>query len=121
MSTHWLILTVMIFSFSLLLPDGDNGIEDRTQALGQWCSGFISGYGQASVSRDGLSEDASSALTDIAQISQVQAEEMEETEETERDFFEVCEYVRLAVLMLFSEQHNQKPPSQPSQQSSSLH
>ena len=90
-------------SFHLLLPDTDESVEQRAEALGAWCSGFLSGYGMAGVDQKKLSEEAMGALTDLAQIAQVQADDLEASEETEKDFFEVCEYVRMAALMLFNE------------------
>ncbi|MCL6270280.1 UPF0149 family protein [Sansalvadorimonas sp. 2012CJ34-2] len=90
-------------SFSLLLPDDDETVGQRTEALGQWCAGFLSGYGMGGIARENMSEESIGVLTDLAQIAQVEAEDLEESEDSERDFFEVCEYVRMATLMLFSE------------------
>ena len=42
-------------------------------------------------------------LADIAQIAQIQTDDIAEDEESERDLFEVGEYVRMVVLMLFQE------------------
>ena len=96
------------FSFSLMLPETDATVAQRTEALGQWCGGFLSGFGMAGVARDKLSEEVSGVLTDLAQITLIQAEEREEDEDAERDLFEVCEYVRMAVLMLFNEHRGQE-------------
>ncbi|CAM3426869.1 UPF0149 family protein [Parendozoicomonas haliclonae] len=90
-------------SFKPMLPEADTTVGQRAEALGQWCSGFISGFGMAGIARDKLSEEASGVITDLAQISLVSTDELEESEESEKDFFEVCEYVRMAALMLFNE------------------
>ena len=90
-------------TFSPLLPDEDNTLAEQAEALGQWCSGFLSGFGLAGLAESAISEEASSALKDIAQISLVQTEELADNEETERDLFEICEYVRMVTLMLFNE------------------
>lgn len=67
--------------------------------MGQWCEGFLGGFGL--VERSGeLSEEADSALRDFAAIAQVQTD-LEESEANEVDYMEVMEYVRMAVLMLF--------------------
>ena len=81
----------------------DNTLAEQAEALGQWCSGFLSGFGLAGLAESALSEEASSALKDIAQISLVQTEELADDEEAERDLFEICEYVRMVTLMLFNE------------------
>ncbi|WP_281645674.1 UPF0149 family protein [Parendozoicomonas sp. Alg238-R29] len=95
-------------SFSLLLPESDETVGQRTDALGQWCSGFLSGFGAAGVIGSKLSEEATGVLNDLAQIAQVQADDLEESEDSEKDFFEVCEYVRMATLMLFGESQENK-------------
>ncbi len=91
------------YSFQPLLPDDDEALEQRTQALGQWCQGFLSGYGLSGRSQDDLSEEAASILTDFANIAQVQFDDLEDSESSEKDFLEVSEYLRMATLMLFGE------------------
>lgn len=100
------------FDLTLLLPDDDAAIDRRTLALGQWCEGFLGGFGL--VGRQGkLSEEADSVLADFAAIAQVQTD-LEESEANEADFMEVMEYVRMAVLLLFSEcQPTDQAPDQP--------
>ncbi len=99
-------------SFSVLLPGDEEPVVHRTEALGQWCTGFISGYGMAGIDKTKMSEEAAGVLTDLAQVAMVEAEDLEETEETERDFFEVYEYVRMAALMLFNEHRDRTDQAQ---------
>lgn len=89
------------FAVTLLLPDDSATVDHRTQALGQWCEGFLGGFGLVERQAE-LSEEADSALHDFAAIAQVQAD-LEESEANEVDFMEVMEYVRMAVLMISSE------------------
>src|SRR5690606_35184427 len=96
------ILLIQLYDSSLAQLAGDEApIDQRTQALGQWCEGFLGGFGLVARER-ALSEEADSVLADFAAISQVQSD-LEESEANEVDFMEVMEYVRMAVLMLFSE------------------
>ncbi|GGD06428.1 UPF0149 family protein [Halopseudomonas salina] len=94
-------LTGTGFDITLLLPDDGATVDRRTQALGQWCEGFLGGFGLVERNNE-LSEEADSALRDFAAIAQVQTD-LEESEANEVDYMEVMEYVRMAVLMLFSE------------------
>ena len=89
------------FEINLLLPDDSATIDHRTHALGQWCEGFLGGFGL--VERRGeLSEEADGVLHDFAAIAQVQTD-LDESEANEVDFMEVMEYVRMATLMVFTE------------------
>ncbi len=89
--------------FAPLLPESDTPLVQQAEAMGQWCAGFLSGFGQAGLTSAQLSDEVSGVLTDIAQIAQIQTDDIAEDEESERDLFEVGEYVRMVVLMLFQE------------------
>ncbi|MDH1264503.1 YecA family protein [Pseudomonas sp. GD03944] len=85
----------------LLLPSDDAPLSERAAALGQWCQGFLGGFGLTA--RDtALSAEAMEVLQDLSAISQVQ-NALEESEDGENDYMEVMEYLRVAPLLLFSE------------------
>lgn len=89
--------------FELLLPDDENEISVRAESLGRWCQSFLSGFGLYGKHTDAsLSSEAKETLSDLGQIAQISAE-LEELDENEADLMEVQEYVRMAVLMLFTE------------------
>ncbi|QLF93277.1 YecA family protein [Pseudomonas sp. ABC1] len=85
----------------LLLPSDDSPLADRALALGQWCQGFLAGFGLAAGDR-ALSAEAMEVLQDMSAIAQVQGG-LEESEDGENDYMEVAEYLRVAPLLLFSE------------------
>jgi uncharacterized protein YgfB (UPF0149 family) len=90
----------------LLLPNDDAPLAERALALGQWCQGFLGGFGLTA--RDtALSAEAMEVLQDLAGIAQVQ-DALEESEDGENDYMEVMEYLRVAPLLLFAE--CAKPP-----------
>ncbi|MCW8886578.1 MAG: UPF0149 family protein [Motiliproteus sp.] len=90
------------FGFGLLLPDEEVAMSQRADALGLWCHGFLSGYAMAGGELEtGLSDDAQSALQDMVQVSQIDADQDDDGDEA--DFTEVYEYVRMSVLLVFSE------------------
>lgn len=92
------------FSFELLLPDEDQPLSIRAEALGVWCSGFLSGFGmQERKGPGGLSVEGQETLRDLAQIVQISTEADAEGEEDEANLMEVQEYVRMAALLIFSE------------------
>lgn len=85
----------------LLLPSDEAPLHERAVALGQWCQGFLGGFGLTA--RDSaLSAEAMEVLQDLAAIAQVQ-NALEESEDGENDYMEVMEYLRVAPLLLFSE------------------
>ncbi|KFX71192.1 hypothetical protein TMS3_0104465 [Pseudomonas taeanensis MS-3] len=85
----------------LLLPTDDAPLSERAVALGQWCQGFLGGFGLTA--RDSaLSAEAMEVLQDLSAIAQVQ-NALEESEDGENDYMEVMEYLRVAPLLLFSE------------------
>lgn len=89
--------------FELLLPDDDNEISQRAEALGRWCQSFLAGFGLYGKHTDtSLSSEAKETLNDLGQIAQISAD-LEELDENEADLMEVQEYVRMAALMLFTE------------------
>ncbi|TAL07641.1 MAG: hypothetical protein EPO03_04840 [Porticoccaceae bacterium] len=89
------------YGFQLLLPVDDAPLNLRVQALAAWCQGFLAGLGQGGGAR-GLSADTASALGDFAAIGRADAD-VDGTEEDERDFVELVEYVRAAVLVIDAE------------------
>lgn len=96
------------YSFELLLPQDAAELERRTAALGEWCHGFLSGFGSAGLAGDTtFSPDAAEALRDLAAIVSI-GESGDEDDEAEADFAEIVEYVRMAVLTLFAD-FGQKP------------
>lgn len=88
------------FAVPLLLPDDDDALAIRAEALGIWCQSFISGFGQG-LQGAPVSEMAEEVLRDLAEIALI--EPADEGEESERLFIEVSEFVRLAWLNVYAE------------------
>jgi len=88
------------FGLQLLLPD-DTDLRQRTAALGQWCYGFLTGFGSAGKTDRLLNEDAEDSLRDLAAISQIAIEDGDESDEA--DYVEVTEYIRQVAASLFLE------------------
>lgn len=101
----------------LLLPTDDAPLTERAAALGQWCQGFLSGFGLNCRDSSMLSTEATEVLQDLAAIAQVQ-DALEESDDGESDYMEVMEYLRVAPLLLFTET---KKPAQAAAAKPSLH
>ncbi|HCN64109.1 MAG TPA: hypothetical protein DIT33_12040 [Pseudomonas sp.] len=85
----------------LLLPTDDAPLAERAAALGQWCQGFLAGFG-LNYRENALSDEANEVLRDLGAIAQVQ-DALEESDDGESDYMEVMEYLRVAPLLLFTE------------------
>jgi len=110
--------------FDMMLPDDDEPLEMRVEALGMWCQGFVYGLAIGGIKEDTvLPEDSKELIKDILEISRAGyvadneaelATDEENTEEDEVAFMEVCEYVRMGVLLVYEE-------LQPLQSSQTVH
>lgn len=110
--------------FELMLPDDDEPLEMRVEGLGMWCQGFVYGLAVGGIKEDTtLPEDSKELIQDILEISRAGyvadneaelATDEEDSEEDEVAFMEVCEYVRMGVLLIYEE-------LQPLQSSQTVH
>jgi uncharacterized protein len=110
--------------FELMLPDDDEPLEVRIEALGTWCQGFVYGLAVGGIKEDTeLPDDSKELIKDILEISragyvadneaELSADE-EDSEDDEVAFMEVSEYVRMGVLLIYEE-------LQPLQSSQTVH
>lgn len=90
------------YGFNLLLPDDDDSISERGNALGVWVQGFNLGFGLQQKDSPVLSAEVKEVLADFSEIANL-SDEMEEDEATEQAYFEISEYVRISALLCFSE------------------
>ncbi len=111
--------------FDLMLPDDDESLESRVEALGIWCQGFVFGLAVGGVKEDtNLPEDSKELIKDILEISragyiaddeaELNAMTEDDGEEDEVAFMEVTEYVRMGTLLIYEE-------LQPLQSSQTVH
>jgi len=96
------------FILSLCLPDENAALAERVAGLSDWCRGFLFGMGFAGRGRlDGLREDAGEALRDLAEISRLDAYRAGSDATDEESLVELEEYVRIAVLTIKEDLHEQ--------------
>lgn len=92
------------FDFELFLPDDDAPLQVRAEALSDWCQGFMVALNRAGISEDQIAtQDAKEALQHMMEISQLDYEVIDVSEKDEEAYVEVMEYVRMAVLMIYSD------------------
>jgi len=79
----------------LLLPDANNPLIDRMEALAQWCDGFISTLGLVNAIVE-IDEEDANLLTDLANVSQLDPHSAEPGDSGEADFETLVEHTRMA-------------------------
>jgi len=99
--------------FELLLPDDDESLHERIETLSHWCQNYLSGLGQSGLSGDApLAENVSEAMRDLAAIAMADSGQNDDEldpyassidEQDEVSFFELVEYVRVAVTLIYAE------------------
>lgn len=87
------------FGFALLLPEDDAPLAERSEALFDWCRGFLGGFGLAAGKGPPLSEEGREALDDLARLAAA-TPEPDGDEEDEAAYAEIEEFVRVAALLL---------------------
>lgn len=106
-------LTTLTYDFPLLLPDDDATLTDRATAMSHWCHGFSNAFLESGTEVNSFKTDeAKDAFYHITEVSQLDYESISISEEDEKAFMELYEYIRMAVLMMFTELQSRDPDIQ---------
>jgi len=90
--------------FQLLLPDDEDALGIRTEALAEWCQGFTYGMVNGGLKKDReLPEDTAELIRDLVEIARVGHDMDEETDTDEESYMQLYEYVRMGVLLINEE------------------
>ncbi len=101
--------------FSLLLPEDDEALEDRVDAMQEWTQGFLLGIALAGLQDfSALPEDSKELVDDFIEISKVGNFTVDDLEESEEAYIHIVEYLRMGVLLIAEE-------LQPSTSSATIH
>ena len=90
-------------AISLLLPDDDTELPQRTAALSAWCQGLLYGLGlelQQTRANAHLSANSQEFLHDVAEIAHASIEATDASEDAESAYAEVVEYLRVGLLTI---------------------
>ena len=90
------------FSLQLVLPDDEVSLALRVEALGNWCHGFLNGYGVTETQNPaGISEECNEVLEDFSQICRLGIDQDDAGDE--HALMELIEYVRMGAILIFEE------------------
>jgi hypothetical protein len=96
----------------LLLPADEQPLAMRSQALGQWCQGFLYGLALGGVTDDSRKPgNVTEIMHDFFEISNTRYDYESSEEAEEAAYQEIIEYVRMSALLCHEElQPVQAPP-----------
>lgn len=98
--------------YQLLVPDDEQSLAERTDALAEWCQGFTYGLAAGGLKKDAdLPEDTAELIRDMVEIARAGHDD-EAVEEADEDaYMQLHEYVRMGVLLINEELQPCSPAS----------
>jgi uncharacterized protein len=94
------------FDFHLWLPADEDALPARTDAVADWCRGFIMGLmtGNGKMAHQ-WSGEAGEFIRDVVRISEVEADTRESLESQEKAYAEIVEYLRVGAQLVYETLH----------------
>jgi uncharacterized protein len=93
-----------LFEFQLLMPDDQESLPVRAEALTLWCQGFLTGLKLAQIQIvDREPSEMTEAINDIIEIAKMNYEEVVASDEDEAAYVELIEYVRMAIILIYQD------------------
>jgi len=89
--------------FDILIPGDDRPIEERTQALTLWCTGFLYGLGTSAADPQRLPGELGEIVRDLTEITRADVDASDSQEANEAALAELVEFVRVGVQLVFDE------------------
>jgi uncharacterized protein YgfB (UPF0149 family) len=112
----WGQLTERQSAFTLLLPDDEDPITVRAQALGQWCEGFLHGLVSETHGDELKGRLAADPLVDIikdmVEITRATAGDDADDPSSDEAWSELVEYLRVAAQLVYEELAEFRDPAE---------
>jgi len=90
--------------FEPLLPDDEQPLNGRANALALWCSGFLYGLGTGHISDlEALNGEVGEIVRDFTEISRATGDDADADESNEQAYTELVEFIRVAAQVVFEE------------------
>ncbi len=90
------------FEFMPLVPDEDESMSERIQALGTWCQGFLFGLGLAGVEK--FAGDEKEFIDDLVSIARIDTNSSDDdSNKNEEHYMQIIEYIKIGVIGLYEE------------------
>ena len=99
--------------FELLLPDDDDAVDVRTEALAHWCEGYlhglVSGEHDAGLKERLAAEPLADIIKDMLQITRATVDDLDDDDGDDDAYIEVVEYLRVAAQLFYEELAELRP------------
>jgi uncharacterized protein len=93
-------------TFNPLLPDDDQGLPQRVQALSAWCEGFLFGLASGRpLNMKQCSPELKEIVRDFTEFTHAGVTEEEDGEIEETAYAELVEYIRVGAQLIYLELH----------------
>lgn len=90
--------------FSPFLPDDEQLLKLRAEAVSEWCQGFLYGTGLANLSPQlQLSTETQEALQSLSEITRLDLDTLEGDESDDEALIEITEFIWVAAMLVHSE------------------
>jgi uncharacterized protein YgfB (UPF0149 family) len=90
--------------FEPLLPDDEEPLNGRANALALWCTGFLYGLGTGQIADlEALNGDVGEIVRDFTEISRATGDDAEADDSNEQAYAELVEFIRVAAQVVFEE------------------
>ncbi|GGI71976.1 UPF0149 family protein [Shewanella gelidii] len=90
------------FGFSPLLPEEEESLSTRVEALSLWVQSFLTGVAIVQPKLNQASADVREVIKDLAEIAQVEFD-VSDDEESEQAYMELTEFARMSAILCYSE------------------
>ncbi len=111
-STH-LAFSERNSAFEPLLPDDNDDVNVRTEALAHWCEGYlhglVSGEHDAALKERLAAEPLADIIKDMLQITRATVDEIEDDDGDDEAYVEILEYLRVAAQLFYEELAELRP------------
>jgi uncharacterized protein YgfB (UPF0149 family) len=115
-------LDEFLFEFTLILPADSEELPMRAEALTLWCQGYLTGLKFVHIQIvDREPGEMTEAINDLVEIAKMNYEDVVASEEDEAAYVELVEYVRMAVILIYQDIHEESAKKQTAHSSSHLH
>lgn len=92
------------YGFQPMLPPDETPLQLRTQAMSQWCQGYVEGLRLGGIEHpEKLDGDAGEIVRDLGEIGKAGRFHVDDSDENEADFAELVEYLRAGVRLVYDE------------------